>query len=218
MMKTHQETTNYIRYITFLAAFSALAYLSVFFIKIPLIAFLKYEPKDIIIIIGGLVFGPVFTILLAVIVPFIELITVSSTGIIGFIMNVLSTICFVLPPELLYAAHRKSKNLIIGLGLGIISLTAVMVLWNYFLAPVFLGFTREVVVKMLVPVIIPFNLIKGAINSGFILALYQPITSLLLKSNVLIMSDFNGVKHEKKVITFIIIGLTIISITTLFIL
>lgn len=159
MMKTHQETTNYIRYITFLAAFSALAYLSVFFIKIPLIAFLKYEPKDIIIIIGGLVFGPVFTILLAV-----------------------------------------------------------MVLWNYFLAPVFLGFTREVVVKMLVPVIIPFNLIKGAINSGFILALYQPITSLLLKSNVLIMSDFNGVKHEKKMITFIIIGLTIISITTLFIL
>ena len=73
---------NYIRYITFLAAFGALAYLSAAFLKIPMISFLKYEPKDVILILGGMVFGPIFSIILSIIVPFFEMITVSSTGII----------------------------------------------------------------------------------------------------------------------------------------
>lgn len=211
-MQEVQKNTKYIRYITFLAAFSALGYISVVFLKIPLIAFLKYEPKDVFVIIGGLIFGPLFTIFLSIIVPFLELITISSTGIIGFIMNVVSTIFFVLPPVLFYAHKRKMKQLLYGLIIGIIGLTIIMILWNYFLAPIFFGYTQEAVVKMLVPIILPFNLIKGSINALLVMLLYKPVTSVLIKSNVLQKEDFAGLKHEKQWIYGIILGLLLLTI------
>ncbi|NRR75133.1 hypothetical protein HRD57_04140 [Tetragenococcus halophilus] len=55
-MQESKQNTKYIRYITFMAAFSALAYISVIFLKIPMIVFLKYEPKDVFVILGGLIF------------------------------------------------------------------------------------------------------------------------------------------------------------------
>ena len=204
---------NYIRYITFLAAFGALAYLSAVFLKIPMISFLKYEPKDVILILGGMVFGPIFSIILSIIVPFFEMITVSSTGIIGFVMNVIAAICFVLPPVLAYS--KKTKNLIIGLIIGIVMLTAFMLLWNYVLSPIFFGYSRAAVVKMLIPVILPFNLIKGSLNSILVLILYKPIVRALLKSNILRTSDFNIIPQENKLTNYAIISLVIITIILL---
>ena len=206
---------NYIRYITFLAAFGALAYLSAAFLKIPMISFLKYEPKDVILILGGMVFGPIFSIILSIIVPFFEMITVSSTGIIGFVMNVIAAICFVLPPVLAYSKKKKTKNLIIGLIIGIVMLTAFMLLWNYALSPIFFGYSRAAVVKMLVPVILPFNLIKGSLNSILVLILYKPIVRALLKSNILRTSDFNIISQENKLTNYAIIALVIITIILL---
>ncbi|MBI0106889.1 ECF transporter S component [Lactobacillus sp. W8089] len=206
---------NYIRYITFLAAFGALAYLSAVFLKIPMISFLKYEPKDVILILGGIVFGPIFSIILSIIVPFFEMITVSSTGIIGFVMNVIAAICFVLPPVLAYSKKKKTKNLIIGLIIGIVMLTAFMLLWNYVLSPIFFGYSRAAVVKMLIPVILPFNLIKGSLNSILVLILYKPIVQALLKSNILRTSDFNIIPQENKLTNYAIVVLVIITIILL---
>ncbi|AXX65569.1 MAG: ECF transporter S component [Lactobacillus sp.] len=212
MVKRNQ---NYVRYITFLAAFGALAYLSAAFLKIPMIAFLKYEPKDVILILGGMVFGPIFAIILSVIVPFFELITTSSTGIIGFVMNVIAAICFVLPPVIAYSKKKKTKNLIIGLIVGIIMLTISMLLWNYLLAPIFFGYPRSQVVGMLIPIILPFNLIKGGLNSLFVLILYKPIVKALMKSNILRKSDFNMINNESKWTNYAIIALIIITIILL---
>lgn len=192
-----QRNQSYLRYLTFLAAFGALAYLATL-IKVPMISFLNYEPKDVILILGGLIFGPVFALILAVLVPFFEMITFSSTGVIGFVMNVIAAICFVLPPVLAYALKKKTKNLIMGLFAGTIMLTISMILWNYLLSPIFFGYTRTTVVKMLLPVILPFNLIKGGLNSLFVLLLDRPIMQGLIRSKILRPSDFNLIKHEQK--------------------
>lgn len=211
-MEENKQNTKYIRYITFMAAFSALAYISVIFLKIPMIAFLKYEPKDVFVVMGGLIFGPLFTVFLSVIVPFLELITVSSTGIIGFIMNAVSTFFYVLPPVLFYAKRRSTKSLLYGLIVGTIGLTIVMLLWNYFLTPIFFGYTREAAVQILVPVILPFNLIKGGINAVLILLLYKPVTNVLVKSNILRKIDFEGFKNENKTIGALILLVLILTI------
>lgn len=211
-MQETKQNTKYIRYITFLAAFSALAYIAVVFLKIPLIAFLKYEPKDVFVVVGGLIFGPLFSVFLSIIVPFFEMITISSTGIIGFVMNVISTFFYVLPPVLFFAKRRRTKSLLYGLILGVIGLTIVMILWNYFLAPIFFGYTREAAVQLLIPVILPFNLIKGGINALLILVLYKPITNVLIKSNILRKTDFEGPKNENKIITSIITILVILTV------
>ena len=47
-----------------MAVFCALAYISVFVINIPVYSFLKYEPKDVIIVIGGFLFGPAAALLM----------------------------------------------------------------------------------------------------------------------------------------------------------
>lgn len=209
-----QKNQNYIRYLTFLAAFGALAYLSTF-LKIHLISFLNYEPKDVILILGGMVFGPVFTLVLCVLVPFVEMITISSTGIIGFVMNVIAAICFVLPPVLIFHKKKETKHLILGLFLGIIMLTVSMILWNYLLTPIFFGYSRSTVIKMLIPIILPFNLIKGGLNSLFILILYRPIIQGLMKSKILQTSDFNLIKNEKKWTNLVMILIVAASIILL---
>ena len=43
-----------------LALLASIAYLMVSLIRIPVVMFLKYEPKDVIITIGGFLFGPTY--------------------------------------------------------------------------------------------------------------------------------------------------------------
>ena len=54
--------------ITTLAMLTALSYLIVATIRIPVVMFLKYEPKDVIITIGGFMFGPVEGFLISLVV------------------------------------------------------------------------------------------------------------------------------------------------------
>ncbi len=75
-----------------------------------------------------------------------------------------------------------------------------MIMWNYFLAPIFFGYTREAAVQILVPVILPFNLIKGGINAVLILLLYKPVTNVLVKSNILKKLILRVLKMKEKLL------------------
>ena len=44
--------------LTIIGMLCALAYIAVVVGRIPLVLFLKYDPKDVVIVIGGLIFGP----------------------------------------------------------------------------------------------------------------------------------------------------------------
>lgn len=67
----------------------ALAYVAVVVGRIPLILFLKYDPKDVIIVIGGFLFGPITSFTITVIVSLVQMLTVSGTGVLGCIMNII---------------------------------------------------------------------------------------------------------------------------------
>ncbi len=99
--------------LTVMAMLCALAFVAVVAIRIPLIPivpFLEYEPKDVIILTGGFLFGPMSAAVISIIVSFIEMFTISSTGIIGLIMNILSTVAFVCPAAYLYKKHHSMKG------------------------------------------------------------------------------------------------------------
>lgn len=72
----------------------ALAYIAVAVGRIPVVLFLKYDPKDVVIVIGGLIFGPLTSLAMAVIVSVVEMITISSTGVWGCMMNMISSCSF----------------------------------------------------------------------------------------------------------------------------
>ena len=76
--------------ITTIAMLCAIAYIVTAVGRIPVVLFLKYDPKDVIITLGGLIWGPFTAFIVSVIVSFIEMLSVSDTGIIGCVMNILS--------------------------------------------------------------------------------------------------------------------------------
>lgn len=165
----------------------ALAYLAMFFIRVPVLSaapFLKYEPKDVVIAIGGFLYGPLPALAVTVVVAFVEMVTVSETGIIGFMMNVLASAAFVCTAAVIYKRIRNLTGAVIGLAAGCVMMTAVMLLWNYIIVPLYMDTTREVIAGMLLTVFLPFNLIKSVLNAAVVMVLYKPVSTALRMSGL----------------------------------
>ena len=172
---------------TTMAMLAALAFLVMLVGRIPMVAaapFLKYDPKDVIIIIGGFIFGPFAAFMISLVVSIIEMLTVSETGPIGAIMNLLSTCSFACLASVIYKKKHSIKGAVIGLVSGIALMVVVMLAWNYLLTPIYMGYPREAVAAMLLPVFLPFNLIKGGLNAGITLLIYKPVVMTLRKAGL----------------------------------
>ena len=150
-----------------MAMLAAIAYLVMVVGRIPIssMSFLKYDPKDVVITIGGFILGPLEAFVISVIVSVIEMFTVSESGIIGAVMNVLSTAAFACTAAVIYKKDRTLKGAVIGLLSGVVCMTGIMLLWNYFITPIYMGYPREAVAALLIPVFLPFNLIKAGLNA-----------------------------------------------------
>ncbi len=162
----------------------AIAYVAVVVGRIPLVLFLKYDPKDIVIAISGLIFGPFTSFSVAFIVSLIEMFTISENGILGFIMNIISSCSFACTAAFIYKRKHKLSGAIIGLLCGWCCMVCVMLLWNYLITPIYMGYPREAVVKLLLPAFLPFNLIKGGLNTAITMLLYKPVITALRHSNL----------------------------------
>lgn len=162
----------------------AIAYVVVVVGRIPLVLFLKYDPKDIVIAISGLIFGPFTSFSVAFIVSLIEMFTISENGILGFIMNIISSCSFACTAAFIYKRKHKLSGAIIGLLCGWGCMVCVMLLWNYLITPIYMGYPREAVVKLLLPAFLPFNLIKGGLNTAITMLLYKPVITALRHSNL----------------------------------
>lgn len=176
---------NNVKRITMIGMFSAIAFAIVVIARIPVVLFLKYDPKDIVITLGGFIMGPLASFLISVIVSLIEMITISDTGYIGFIMNVLSTCSFACVATLIYRRKKTIAGAVCGLVAGCIAMVITMLLWNYLITPLYMKITREAVAEMLLPVFLPFNLLKGGLNAGFTFLLYKPIVTALRRSGLI---------------------------------
>jgi len=170
---------------TTLAMLCAAAYIAVFFIRIPImpaVPFLKYEPKDIIIVMSGFIYGPFSAFTVSALVSVLEFITISDTGVIGLVMNILSSCSVACVAAGIYKAKHTLKGAITGLVCGVVAMCAVMLLWNYLITPLYMKIPREVIAGMLLPAFLPFNLIKGILNGALTLLLYKPVVKALRKT------------------------------------
>ena len=97
-----------------LAMLAAISYLIVNLVRIPVVLFLKYEPKDVIITIGGFLFGPMASFIISFVVSLLEMVTISSTGPVGGLMNALSSCSFALVASLIYNKKRTLGGAILA--------------------------------------------------------------------------------------------------------
>ncbi|MCL2053138.1 MAG: ECF transporter S component [Oscillospiraceae bacterium] len=146
----------------------AVAYILMAAIRIPLMPaapFLTYDPKDVAVIIGGFLYGSFAAFGMSIVLSTLEMVTVSNTGLIGALMNMLSTCSIACTASLIYRKKKTVTAAAIGLLAGTVVVTCMMCLWNVLVTPFYLGVSREIVVGMIVPIFIPFNLIKAVLNS-----------------------------------------------------
>ena len=178
---------NLIKKLTTLSMLCAIAYVAVFLSRMlpPLVLFLQYDPKDVIITLGGFIFGPLSSLIISFIVSLVEAVTVSDTGPIGLLMNVISTCTFACTAAVIYKKKRTLSGAVIGLVAGCLFMTAAMLLWNYAITPFYMNIPREEVKALLIPAFLPFNLIKGGLNTAFTLLLYKPVVTALRKAKLI---------------------------------
>ena len=184
-MKMKTTARDRVVRMTLLALLVAMAYLCVLIFRIPVVSFLKYEPKDVILALTGILLGPIEGVVAAVIVSLIEMMTPSDTGLWGLLMNVLASVAFLLPAAILYRIRRTLASALTGIFLGVLFSTAMMMLWNYLITPIYMGVPREAVAEMLLPMFLPFNLLKDGLNAALSMLLYVPLLPALQKARVL---------------------------------
>ena len=152
-------------------------------------SFLSFDLKDVVIAIGGFILGPLQAALIAIVVSVIEMLTVSHTGPIGLVMNVLASCSFACVAAAVYHRKRTMKNAVIGLIAGVLCMTIIMLLWNWLITPLYMGVPREQVAAMLATVFLPFNLAKGGINATLTMILYKPVVGALRKAGLIEDTD-----------------------------
>ncbi|MCL2839031.1 MAG: ECF transporter S component [Oscillospiraceae bacterium] len=174
--------------LTILAMFAALAFIAAAFFRIPVVLFLRYDPKDIIITIGGFLYGPLAAFAITIVVSFVQMLTVSATGFGGFIMNVIAGSAFACTAAFIYKKKRTLTGAIIGLVTAWLLTTAVMLATNYLLAPIIMG--RDVT-DLLIPYFLPFNLLKGGLNAAVTILLYKHVKTIFRAARMPISDDRN---------------------------
>ena len=175
-----------------LAMLAAMAYLLVCAVRIPVVLFLKYEPKDVVITVGGFMFGPMASMIVSLVVSLVEMFTISETGPVGCLMNLLSTCAYACTAAVVYKKNRTLTGAVTGLCLGAVVMTVAMLLWNWLITPLYMGMERQAVEALLIPAFLPFNLLKAGLNTALTLALYKPLVTALRKVRLLETQEQNA--------------------------
>ncbi len=178
--------------LTLIGMLSAMAYIVMLAVHVKVFNFLTFDPKDAVISVGGFILGPFTAFLISFVVSLIEMFTVSETAYIGFFMNLISTSAFACTAAFVYKRVHTYKGAVIGLVLGILCSTAMMLLWNYIVTPFYMGVPREQVAAMLPTVFLPFNLVKGIINMALSLMIYKPLITVLRNTGIVMPSKNAG--------------------------
>ena len=198
-----------------IAMLSALAFLARLVFKIP-VSFLTFDIKDTVIAFGGLVFGPVSGVVIALVVSLVEMI-ISETGPIGFVMNFVSSAVFAGVASLIYKFKRTFNGAIIGLYSSVAATTAVMLLMNVILTPIYQGVPRSAVIAMLPTLFLPFNFAKTLLNAAIVMLIYKPVVMALRKAKILEGKTMDVKFGKQSVITIIISSVSLVAAIVIFV-
>ncbi|MCM2531785.1 ECF transporter S component [Neobacillus pocheonensis] len=138
--------------------------------------FLFIDFSDIPALIAALIFGPMAGILVEFFKNVLNyFMTGSQTGIpVGHIANFLAGILFILPTYLLYKKLKTKKGMTLALTLGTLTMAVIMSILNYyFILPAYTSLLKFPDMRnLVVPAILPFNILKGVIMSSIFMLLF----------------------------------------------
>lgn len=198
-----------------LAVFCAIAFATMFVLRIK-VNFLTFDAKDTVILIAAMLFGPSAGVIISLVVATLEMITVSDTGIYGFIMNFISSAVFSVVASVIYRRTKNMLSAVLGLVCGVLSVTSVMMLLNLLIVPLYTpGVDANAVAGMIPSLLLPFNLTKASLNAALVAALYKPVSSALKKARFIESKDTGEYKLRGKSLVFLIVSVLVVIVCLL---
>ena len=150
------------------------------FVEFPLlpgVTWLKYDASAMPAMVCGFAFGPAAGLAVGIVGAVIHGILMADFS--GAVMNILVVVGFILPAALVYRRSRTFKSGVVGLVLSAIAATAMAIVGNLVITPMWLGVPLDAVIAMILPILVPFNLAKAAINAVLTLIVYKSISNLI---------------------------------------
>ncbi|WP_251197634.1 ECF transporter S component [Anaerotardibacter muris] len=150
------------------------------FIEFPLlpgVTWLKFDASNMPAMVAGFAYGPGGGIAVGVLTAILHGLLMADFS--GAVMNIIVVVFYVLPAALIYKYKHTFVGAIIALVVGTIFAVAGSIVGNLIITPGWLGVPVDAVIAMIWPVLVPFNLIKGIINSVLTLIIYKSISNLI---------------------------------------
>ena len=100
-------------------------------------------------------------------------------------MNFISTATLSGIASLIYRYKRSLIGAIVALLSGAAATVGVMMLFNLWITPYYMGVTVETVKALIPTLLLPFNTVKSCLNVGFVLLLYKPISTVMQRMKLI---------------------------------
>ncbi len=162
------------------AIFSAISICLVALIRVPIIPivpFLEYDMADVPILIATMMMSIKSGLIILFIVSALQSFLIGGSGWVGFLMHFIASASLIIIVGLFYKKDKSVKSEIIGMVLGCIAMTLIMIPMNYIFTVNFWGMPKEVLDTLIIPGIIPFNLIKSGLNCLISFILFRFISA-----------------------------------------
>ena len=135
--------------------------------------FLKYDASFVPAIIGGFVYGPIPGFVIGLISVIIHALV--SGNFWGALMNLCGVAALVIPAALIFRPKgtrgRAVAALIVGSALSVVVLIAL----NLVVTPIYTGMPVSAIIAMILPLLLPFNIFKAAVNAVLAFLLYGSV-------------------------------------------
>ena len=162
-----------------LTALSIILVYAIHFPIFPSASFLEYDMADVPILIGTFLYGPWWGLALTGVVSVLQWLLVSPQSLwVGAVMHFCATGSYVIAAGLIYRKNRTRKGALIGMAIGSVLQTLMMIPMNLIFTVHFFGVPKETVIALLPTAIIPFNAIKTVVNSLITFLLYKRVSKL----------------------------------------
>lgn len=150
------------------------------FVQIPLIpgvTFLTYDPSFVPAMICGFAFGPGAGVAVGSIGVVIYGLIMGDW--VGALMNVIMAVCYVLPAALIYRKFHTFKGAIAGFAVSCVTVLIGALIANLTVGVWFWYGSTDVIMPLLLPAVVPFNLAKAILNSMLTMVIYKAVSNLI---------------------------------------
>lgn len=148
------------------------------FVEMPVVPgaeWLKYDPSGVISLLATLLYGSWIGVGVAVASWIPHLVTDP----LGAFMNIMATVSLILVVGTVYRRRPGLLHAVLGCAAGVVVSTAVSVCLNFVVTPLYASATYEMVAAMVLPALLPFNVLKALANSVLAIVSYRKLASLL---------------------------------------